>query len=80
MTIKRDNDDNLDAQLADDMLSMDVISATEVTGMVPTPPLTEAQAEGYRQLFPIPQPKAASARCADTPEEQEEQSSERRIE
>lgn len=75
MTNKRDKDDNLTAQWADDMLSMDVISATEVTGMVPTPPLTEAQAEGYRNLFPIPQPRAASARCADTPEEQEEQGS-----
>ncbi len=76
MTIKRDQDANLDAQLADDMLSMDIVSATEVTGMVPTPPLTEAQSEGYRTLFSIPQPRAASARSADTPEEQEEQSSE----
>lgn len=35
---------------------MDVASATECTGLIPTPPADEAQAQSYAQLYPIPQP------------------------
>lgn len=47
--------------LEDDYLSLDITSATECTGMVPTPPLTEAEAEGYSDICSMPQKKASQA-------------------
>lgn len=35
---------------------MDVASATECTGLMPTPPANQAEAESYTDLYPIPQP------------------------
>ena len=35
---------------------MDVASATECTGLMPTPPADDAQAESYTELYPVPQP------------------------
>lgn len=46
------------AAFAEDPLEdmMDVASATECTGLMPTPPANEAEAESYTELYPIPQP------------------------
>ena len=35
---------------------MDVASATECTGLMPTPPADDAQAESYTELYPVPRP------------------------
>lgn len=43
----------------DDYVSLDISSATECTGMVPTPPLTDAEVEGYSDVYSVPQKKAA---------------------
>lgn len=43
----------------DDAVSLDISSANECTGMVPTPPLTEAEVEGYSDVYSVPQKKAA---------------------
>ena len=52
-----------------------IASNTEFTGMIPTPPLTDAEAEGYEDLYPVPQQKAAVAKKADTATEQQRRSS-----
>ena len=36
---------------------MDVVSAGEYTGMIPTPPEDEFEAESYAQLSPLPEPQ-----------------------
>lgn len=41
--------------------SPDISSATECTGMVPAPPLTEAEVEGYADVYAAPQKKATQA-------------------
>jgi len=56
------------------MLSREVCSATESTGAIPTPPLTQEDIEGYLDVFPVPQCKAFNAVKADTPQEQESNS------
>ena len=33
-----------------------VASASECTGLIPTPPVNEAQAESYTDIYSIPQP------------------------
>lgn len=73
MNKKQKQDRETDAH-AEDEMPMNIASATEVTGMVSTPPLTDDQAEGYRSLFDMPQKKAVSAQKADSPEEQEKNS------
>ena len=35
----------------------DIASATECTGLIPTPPVSEAEAEAYTELSPIPKPE-----------------------
>lgn len=35
---------------------MDVASATECTGLMPTPPANDAEAESYTELYPVPRP------------------------
>lgn len=39
----------------DDYTSLDIASLTEVTGSVPRPPLTDAEAEGYSDIVSMPQ-------------------------
>lgn len=34
-----------------------VVSFTECTGLIQTPPLTEAEAESYKEIYDVPQPK-----------------------
>ncbi len=36
---------------------LEVISSTECTGLVPTPPQSEGEADAYTELKNIPQPK-----------------------
>lgn len=44
--------------LAEDVLDIEnVVSATECTGLMPTPPHDEAEVESYTQLYDIPQPR-----------------------
>lgn len=74
MSKKRRRNRETDAQYAEDGISMDVVSSTEMTGMVPTPPLDDSEVEGYRSLFPVRQQAATDARKAGSPEEQERQS------
>ncbi|MDD4237872.1 MAG: hypothetical protein PHT62_04895 [Desulfotomaculaceae bacterium] len=34
-----------------------VASATDCTGLMPTPPLSVAEAESYTEIYDVPQPK-----------------------
>lgn len=34
-----------------------VASATECTGLIPTPPITKEEAESYTEIYSIPQPE-----------------------
>ncbi len=34
-----------------------ISSATECTGLIPTPPVNSAEAESYTELYPIPEPE-----------------------
>lgn len=34
-----------------------VVSATDSTGLIPTPPQTEAEAESYTEIYDVPQPE-----------------------
>lgn len=45
-------------------------SASEATGMIATPPLTDADLEGYEALFYRTQQEANNAREASSPQEQ----------
>lgn len=56
-----------DGQYSDDEFTMMVVSATECTGMVPTPPLTVDQVDSYRYLLSMPQQEAGGAKKADSP-------------
>ncbi len=49
-------------------------SLSEATGMIPTPPLDDADVEGYEALFYRPQQEADNARKADSPQEQQARS------
>lgn len=40
-------------------------SATECTGLIQTPPLTEDEAEAYTDLYAIPQPDSDNAEQPD---------------
>ena len=72
---KKNNEDKWsDMMFAEDGIFMDIVSATEVTGMVSTPPLTDDEAEGYQGLFNMPQQIGASAQKADSPKEQKKNS------
>lgn len=43
---------------AEDVLDIEsTVSATECTGLMPTPPVDDAAAESYTQLYDIPQTK-----------------------
>lgn len=37
--------------------SDNVASATECTGLIPTPPISEEEAESYTEIYNIPQPE-----------------------
>lgn len=38
-----------------------VVSSTEATGMIPTPPMSEAEAKSYTEIYGVPQPKVKIA-------------------
>ena len=52
-----------------------IASANDFTGMIPTPPLTDADADGYSDIFPVTQQKSVSAQKSATPREQKNHSS-----
>ena len=62
--------DQADMARTEDSLCFNLASTTESTGMIPTPPLTDAEVEGYESLFYRPQQEADNARKADSPQEQ----------
>jgi hypothetical protein len=74
MNEKDQPDKGLDSQYWDDMIAIDVASMTECTGMIPTPPLTDDEVNGYSGIFHMPQQKAETAQKADSPAEQEKNS------
>ena len=45
----------------DDYTSLDVASYTEMTGAVPRPPITDAEAEGYSDVVSMPQKRSTHA-------------------
>jgi hypothetical protein len=47
--LKPDNDKFLDPN--------NVVSNTECTGLIQTPPLTEDEAESYKEIYDLPVPK-----------------------
>ena len=49
-------------EIDDDYTSLDIASSTECTGMVPSPPLDEAEVEGYADIYSVPQKQAENAR------------------
>ncbi len=55
----------------DEITNHTIVSANEVTGMVPRPPLNEAEVEGYLTLFPVEQQEAFHAKKADSPAQQD---------
>jgi cell division protein FtsN len=59
----------------DEITNHTIVSANEVTGMVPRPPLSEADVEGFLTLFPIEQQQADVAKKASGPAGQEMRSS-----
>ncbi|MFU0833828.1 MAG: DUF4316 domain-containing protein [Oscillospiraceae bacterium] len=57
---KKNNEPRL--KLEDDVSFMNeqsVASATECTGLTPSLPLTEDEAESYSNIYPVPAPKPA---------------------
>ncbi len=60
-----------DMASTEDAMCFNLASTTETTGMIPTPPLTDAEVEGYEALFYRPQQEADNARKSDSPQEQE---------
>ncbi len=47
--LKSDDDKSFDSNI--------VVSSTECTGLIPTPPLSVAETESYTEIYHIPQPK-----------------------
>ena len=46
--------------LEDDLYDMNTVaSATECTGLIPTPPGNDSEAEAYTDIYNIPQPQGA---------------------
>ncbi|MGI5957993.1 MAG: hypothetical protein ACOX60_01060 [Massiliimalia sp.] len=39
----------------------DVVSSTECTGLIPTPPVSQAEAEAYASLYSVPKPQKTSS-------------------
>jgi hypothetical protein len=50
-------------------------SQTECTGMIPTPPLDDAQLDGYHDIYSVPQQKGTGALKKEDAKEQKRKSS-----
>ncbi len=50
---KATSPDSSETQLTDPFLSGCVSSDTECTGLMPTPPVSEAEMEAYEELYPF---------------------------
>jgi|GEM_PF-1629417 len=59
----------------DDYATLDIASTTDCTGMIPTPPLTEGEAQNYADIYSVPQQSAENAKNADTTSQQRKRSS-----
>lgn len=54
--MKRKSEDSIFRN--DNFIDLDVVvSSTECTGLIQTPPLSAAEAESYTEIYNIPQPK-----------------------
>ncbi len=58
----------------DNFVSLDIASSTECTGMIPGPPLDDAEVDAYAEIYSVPQQKAYNAQKANSPEEQKRRS------
>jgi hypothetical protein len=54
---------------------LNVGSQTECTGMIPTPPLDDAQLDGYHDIYSVPQQKGTGAMNMKDAKEQKRKSS-----
>lgn len=62
----------------DSYSSLDVASQMDCTGMIPTPPLTQEEAENYGDLYSVPQQNAYNAQNNQNTAKQEQRSSVKR--
>lgn len=53
----KDKDKDKNKKILQESDSNMVVSSTECTGLIPTPPLSEDEAESYDELYDIPLPK-----------------------
>ncbi len=58
---KPDDKKDSNTEFSNDYTSMDVASYTEMTGAAMRPPLTDAEAENYRDIISMPQQRADQA-------------------
>jgi hypothetical protein len=73
--MKKDDKKKIAPELDEDnYVSLDIASTTECTGMIPGPPLDDAQVDAYSEIYSVPQQKAYNAKKADSPEEQKRRS------
>jgi len=54
----------------DNFTSLEITSSTECTGMIPVPPLDDAEVDAYAEIYSVHQKKAYNAKKSDSPEEQ----------
>jgi hypothetical protein len=52
-----------------------IYSQTDCTGMIPTPPLDDAQVDGYHDIYSVPQQNATGARKFENAKDQKKNSS-----
>lgn len=58
MKEKNKNKKSCPSKAEDDFLDFDTVaSATECTGLIPTPPASEAEAESYADMYAVPKPE-----------------------
>mgnify|MGYP000303690649 CR=1 FL=1 len=64
-----------DHPFEDDYSTLNITSATDCTGMIPTPPLTDEEVNGYADIYTVPQQNAYNAQNADSTSQQSRRSS-----
>ncbi|MGI5849105.1 MAG: hypothetical protein ACOX8Q_03405 [Christensenellales bacterium] len=62
-------------EIKDDYVALDIMSNTECTGMIPTPPLSSDDVDGYSEIYSVTQQEAINAQKADTAKQQKRRSS-----
>lgn len=77
MLRKNDKEGNEDPEVNqyDFYAGLNIGSQTECTGMIPTPPMNEAQQDGYHDIYSVPQQCATGAQKREDASEQKKKSS-----